>query len=117
MSGITQNVNVGVNYQAGTATTGQEFDVAVSTQLLNDRLLIDGTFGMATESQSNNQQASTIVGDINIEYVLSKNRRWRLKAFNRTNTTDNLMYNNAPYTQGVGVSWQRGFNKVSDFFK
>jgi hypothetical protein len=117
LSGITQNVNVGVNYQAGTATTGQEFDVAVSTQLLNDRLLIDGTFGMAYENQSSTQQASTIVGDINIEYVLSKNRRWRLKAFNRTNTTDNLMYNNAPYTQGVGVSWQRGFNKVGDFFK
>jgi hypothetical protein len=117
LSGITQNVNVGVNYKAGTATTGQEFDVALSTQLLNDRLLIDGTFGMAYENQSSQQQLSTIVGDINIEYVVSKNRRWRLKAFNRTNTTDNLMYNNAPYTQGAGVSWQRGFNKIGDLFR
>ena len=117
LSGITQNVNVGVNYKAGTATTGQEFDVALSTQLFNDRLLIDGTFGMAYENQSSQQQASSIVGDINIEYILTNNRRWRLKAFNRTNTTDNLMYNNAPYTQGVGVSWQRGFNKIGDFFK
>jgi len=91
--------------------------VAVSTQLLNDRLLIDGTFGMSYENPSSQQQASTIVGDINIEYVLTKNRRWRLKAFNRTNTTDNIIYNNAPYTQGVGISWQRGFNKIGDMFK
>jgi len=117
LSGVTQNLNVGVNYKAGTATTGQEFDVAVSTQLFNDRLLLDGTFGMANESQSSAQKASSIVGDINIEYILTKNRRWRLKAFNRTNTSDNLMYNNAPYTQGVGVSWQRGFDKVGDLFK
>ena len=117
LSGINQNVNVGLNYKAGSATTGQEFDVALSTQLFNDRLLIDGTFGMAYENTTSQQQASTIVGDINIEYIVSKNRRWRLKAFNRTNTTDNLMYNNAPYTQGVGVSWQRGFNKIGDLFK
>ena len=117
LSGITQNVNVGVNYKAANATTGQEFDVAVSTQLLNDRLLIDGTFGMAYENQSSQQQASSIVGDINIEYILTDNRRWRLKAFNRTNTSDNLIYNNAPYTQGMGVNWQRGFNKIGDLFK
>ncbi len=116
LSGITQNVNVGVNYKAGTATTGQEFDVAVSTQLLNDRLLMDGTFGMSNDRQSSQQQASSIVGDINIEYILTKNRRWRLRAFNRTNTVDNLLNNNAPYTQGFGVSWQRDFNKVSDMF-
>jgi TamB, inner membrane protein subunit of TAM complex len=117
LSGITQNVNVGVNYKAGTATTGQEFDVAISTQLLNDRLLMDGTFGMTNEKQTSQQQASSIVGDINIEYILTRNRRWRLRAFNRTNTVDNLLNNNAPYTQGFGVSWQRGFDKVGDLFK
>jgi len=117
LSGVTQNVNVGVNYKAGTTTSGQEFDVAVSTQLLNDRLLIDGVFGMTYENKSSQQQASNIVGDINIEYVLTNNRRWRLKAFNRTNTTDNILYNNAPYTQGFGISWQRGFNKIGDVFK
>jgi hypothetical protein len=117
LSGINQNVNLGVNYKAATSTAGQEFDIAVSTQLLNNRLLIDGVFGMSYENQSSQQQASSIVGDINIEYVLTDNRRWRLKAFNRTNTSDNLMYNNAPYTQGVGVSWQRGFDKIGDLFK
>ncbi|MEI6900602.1 MAG: translocation/assembly module TamB domain-containing protein, partial [Bacteroidota bacterium] len=118
LSQITHNVNVGVNYKAGTNTTGQEFDVAVSTQLLNDRLLIDGTFGMSNDKPSgSSQQASQIVGDINIEYVLTDNRRWRLRAFNRTNTNDNLLNNNAPYTQGVGVSWQRDFTRLSDLFK
>jgi len=118
LSQINRNVNLGVNYKAGTSTTGQEFDVAVSTQLLNDRLLIDGTFGMINDkSSTSTTTASNIVGDINIEYILTKNRRWRVRAFNRTNTIDNLLNNNAPYTQGVGISWQRDFNRVIDMFR
>jgi hypothetical protein len=118
ISQISSNVNVGVNYKAGTSTAGQEFDVAVSTQLLNDRLIIDGTFGMSNEKAStSSQQASTIVGDINIEYILTQNRRWRVRAFNRTNTVDNLLNNNALYTQGIGVSWQRDFNNVGEMFR
>lgn len=118
LSKISQNVNVGVNYKAATnSETRSEFDVSLSTQLFNDRLLIDGLFGMTSGTSSSTvQQASTIVGDINIEYVLTKNRRWRVRAFNRTNTVDQIN-NNAPYTQGVGLSYQRDFNKFGDLFK
>jgi hypothetical protein len=116
ISRMTNNVNVNVNYQPGTTTTGQEFDVGLSTQFLNDRLLIDGAFGMTSYKNASSQQTNTIVGDINIEYVLTKNRRWRVRAFNRTNTLD-LLYNNAPYTQGVGMSYQRDFNSVRELFK
>jgi hypothetical protein len=116
ISRMTNNVNVNVNYQPGTTSTGQEFDVGLSTQFLDDRLLIDGAFGMTSYKNASSQQTNTIVGDINIEYVLTKNRRWRVRAFNRTNTLD-LLYNNAPYTQGVGMSYQRDFNSVRELFK
>ncbi|MGA3014781.1 MAG: hypothetical protein ABSD71_12205, partial [Bacteroidales bacterium] len=62
------------------------------------------------------QKANTIVGDVNIGYILTNNRRWRIRAFNRTNTID-LLYNNALYTQGVGISYTRDFNLWGDFFK
>jgi hypothetical protein len=123
LSKISKNVNVGINYQRGVGnTTPQELDVAVSTSLFGDRLLVDGLFGVnsytsgATGTGTQQQQVSTIVGDINIEYLLSENGRFRLKAFNRTNTID-ILTNNAPYTQGIGVSYQRDFNKVSELFK
>ena len=105
-----------MNYKPATSTTNQEFDVGISTQLFNDRLLIDGTFGMNSYTNATVQQSSTIVGDINIEYVLTQNRRWRVRAFNRTNTL-NILNNNAPYTQGVGIKYQRDFTNFGELFK
>lgn len=116
LSQLTTNVNVNMNYKPGTSTTNQEFDVGISTQLLDDRLLIDGTFGMNSYTSSTAQQSSTIVGDINVEYVLTQNRRWRVRAFNRTNTL-NILNNNAPYTQGVGIKYQRDFTTFGELFK
>ena len=116
ISQISPNVNVNMNYKPGTSTTQQEFDVGISTQLFDDRLLIDGTFGMNSyTTKSAAQQSNTIVGDINIEYVLTNNRRWRVRAFNRTNTLNILNYN-APYTQGVGIKYQRDFTTFGDLF-
>ncbi|MEI6682054.1 MAG: translocation/assembly module TamB domain-containing protein [Bacteroidota bacterium] len=116
ISQISPNVNVNMNYKPGTSTTQQEFDVGISTQLFDDRLLIDGTFGMNSyTNKSAAQQSNTIVGDINIEYVLTRNRRWRVRAFNRTNTMNLLNYS-APYTQGVGIKYQRDFSTFGELF-
>ena len=117
LSQMTKNVAINVNYQRSNASQGQEIDMGFSTQLFDDRLIIDGLFGvnsMNPSSAANN--ASTIVGDINIQYVLTKNRRWRAKMFNRTNVTTDLE-NNSLYTQGIGISYQRDFNKWGDLFK
>jgi hypothetical protein len=117
LSRVSKDVNIGVNYQRSTNAPGQEIDVAVSTQLFNERLLIDGLFGVnSMNPYSTAQRPSTIVGDIKLEYILTTNRRWKIQAFNRTNTVD-LLNNNAPYTQGVGISYQRDFNRWGDLFK
>jgi hypothetical protein len=117
LSQLSKNVNIGVNYRPASSIAGQEIDVAVSTQLFNERLLIDGLFGVnSLNPNSTAQKASTIVGDVNISYVLTNNRRWRIRAFNRTNTVA-FSYDNAPYTQGVGLSYQRDFSHWGDFFK
>ena len=99
ISQVASNVSVNMNYKPASGSTSQEFDVGISTQLFDDRLLIDGTFGMNSQSAST-RQTSTIVGDLNVEYILTRNRRWRVRAFNRTNTLT-ILNNNAPYTQGI----------------
>ena len=105
---------MGVNYRPASSTDIQSWDVSMSTQLLNDRLLIDGTFGM-NNYKGSYQQANQIVGDINIEYLLTQNKRWRVRAFNRTNNM-NLLNNYAPYTQGVGIKYQRDFYTFGELF-
>jgi hypothetical protein len=117
LSQMSKDVNIGVNYQRATNAPGQEIDVAVSTQLFNERLLIDGLFGVnSMNPYSTAQRPSTIVGDIKLDYFLTTNRRWRINAFNRTNTID-LLDNNAPYTQGVGISYTRDFNIWGELFE
>ena len=117
LSKVSKDVDIGVNYRRSSYTPGQEIDLAVSTQLFNERLLIDGLFGVnSMNPNSTVQKASTIVGDVKLEYILTNNRRWRARAFNRTNTIG-LLDNNAPYTQGIGISYQRDFSNWGDFFK
>jgi hypothetical protein len=121
LSKVSKDVSLGFNYQRSSgSSTPTEMDVSVSTSLFGDRLLVDGLFGVnsytSTSTGTTSQQVSQIVGDINIEYLLTKNGRLRVRAFNRTNTID-LLTNNAPYTQGLGISYQRDFNYFGDLFR
>ena len=117
LSKVSKNVAINVNYQRSSTSPGQEIDMGFSTQLFNDRLLIDGLFGVnSMNPNSAAQNASTIVGDINLQYILTDNRRWRARMFNRTNV-NNTLDNNAPYTQGIGISYQRDFERWGDLFR
>ena len=114
LSKISKDFDIGINYQPGTKLTEEELEVALRTQLFNDRLLIDGNFGVRGTGETEN--ASNVVGDINVEYKITEDGRIRVKAFNRTNDIS-LLEDNAPYTQGVGVFYRKEFEKFGDLFK
>lgn len=100
LSRISKDFNIGINYQPGTALTEDELEVALSTQLFNNRLSIDGNFGVKGKTSS--QNTSNVIGDVNLEYKITDDGRFRIKAFNRTNNLP-IIENNAPYTQGIGI--------------
>ena len=114
LSKISKDFDIGINYQPGTKLTRDELEVALRTQLFNDRLSIDGNFGVRGTNDVEN--ASNVVGDINIEYKIVEDGRFRIRAFNRTNDIS-LLEDNAPYTQGVGVFYRKEFEKFGDLFK
>lgn len=113
LSKISKDFDIGVNYQPGTELTQDELEVALRTQLFNDRLSIDGNFGVRGTSQE--QNTSNVVGDINVEYQITKDGRFRIKAFNRSNEIS-FLEDNAPYTQGVGIFYRKEFEKLKDLF-
>lgn len=114
LSKISKDIDIGVSYQPGTKLTDDELEVALRTQLFNDRLLIDGNFGVRGTNKV--EDASNVLGDINVEYKITKDGRFRVKAFNRTNDIS-FLEDNAPYTQGVGVFYRKEFEKFGDLFK
>jgi hypothetical protein len=115
LSQISNDFNIGINYMPGDQVSSEQLEVALSTQLLDDRLIIDGNIDVSG-SNASSQQTSSIVGDINVEYKLTPDGRFRIKAFNRSN--DLSLYNNySPYTQGVGIFYRKEFNNLAELFK
>jgi len=113
LSSVSNKFDIGINYIPGDNTTGEELGVALSTQLFDDRLLIDGNFGVT--SDYNTQKTSSIVGDVLIEYKLTPDGRFRVKAFNRTNDIS-IIQNDVPYTQGIGLFYRKDFDNLKDLF-
>lgn len=89
-----------------------EVDVALSSKLLNNRLLINGNFGY----RDRNNSSTTFVGDFDVEYLLSKNGNLRLKAYNHFND-QNYYLREALTTQGLGIVYRRDFNDWFTFLK
>ena len=114
LSQISRDFDVGINYRPGDELTEDQIQVSLSTQLFDDRLLIDGDVGVS--SGDNSQNASNIVGDVYIEYKLRPDGRVRLKSFNRSNNI-NYLEDIAPYTQGVGIFYRKEFNRFNEIFQ
>lgn len=120
LSQISNEVDVGIKYRPGSGElTNTELEVALSTQFLDDRITVETNFGtqnLDNPSSTSSSNTSDIVGDINVEYKITRDGRFRLKGFNRTNTFD-IEGNTGPFTQGVGVFYRKEFNYFSDLFK
>ncbi len=114
LSQISDEFDIGVNYQKGDAISPEQLEVALSTQLFNDRVTVNGNFGVG--NYRNSEKTSNIVGDVLVEARITKDGRFRVRAYNKTNTYD-LFNDNAPYTQGVGISYRSDFNRIKDIFQ
>lgn len=119
LSQISKDFDIGVNYRPGDQISEEELEIALSTQLFNNRVLIDGNFGITGDEKSSN--ASNIVGDMNIEVKLTEDGRFRVKAFNKSNVNSlydiNAFDDIAPYTQGVGIFYREEFNSFKELFQ
>lgn len=115
LSQISSDFDIGINYIPGDEINSDEVEVALSTQFFDNRLIVDGNVGVMTEDNTQ-QQASNIVGDVNIEYKLTPDGRIRLRAFNRANNLNSIDYI-SPYTQGVGVFYTKDFDRFKDIFR
>lgn len=72
------------DFTTGQRETRTDLNVALSKKLLDDRLKITvgSSFGLEGPQQEN-QDASNIAGDISAEYQLSKDGRYRVKAYRK----------------------------------
>lgn len=112
LSKISNDFDIGINYRPGDEITSDELQASLSTQLFNNRIIVDGNVGVANTQSS----SSNIVGDVNIEYKITPDGRLRVRAFNKSNDI-NTLTQNAPFTQGVGLSYQQEFDRIGELFR
>jgi len=97
-----------VNYRPGDDISSDELEVALSTQLFNDRVAIDGNVGVGTYQNTSN----SVVGNVNVDIKINKKGNLRVRGFNRVNDSD-VEYN-ALYTQGVGLYYREDFDSFTE---
>jgi hypothetical protein len=111
LSQISKDFDVGFRYTPGNKNiNSQEVQVALSTQLLNDKVQINGNFDVRG---ANNPSGNPITGDFEIEYKITE--KIRFKVFNRYNNP--YTGRGVPYTQGLGLFYKQDFDKLSDLLK
>ncbi|MEG0890741.1 MAG: hypothetical protein RSF01_02520 [Bacteroidales bacterium] len=105
-------LDLGLNYQPGDKGSNI-FDVAVSTQLFNNRVLINGNIGNDPYANTNNRD---VIGNIDIEVKLDKNGRLRLDLF--SHAADKYSnYLDDKQRSGIGFGYQQEFNNFKEIFK
>jgi len=82
------DLNFGLNaeddYTTGQRASRTDLTVGVSKSLLNDRLRVNVGSNFELEGPSNNnQQASNIAGDVALDYQLSKDGRYMIRAYRK----------------------------------
>ncbi len=113
LSQINRDIDIGVNYRPGNQLTNDEIELALSTQIFNDRVTINGNIGNNVNPNSVNN--SELVGDFDIIVKITPNGKLQLKAYNRAN--NNLIYETAPYTQGIGITFKEEYNTFEELWR
>ena len=106
-------LDLGLNYQ--TTQTGRDlFDVAVSTQLFNKRVIVNGTVG--NKQLVGGATTNEVAGDLDIEIKLNRSGTLRLSLFSHSADDYNYYIDNSQ-RNGGGIAYQREFNSFGQFFR
>ena len=107
-------VDLGVGYQQNASGTDL-YDVSVSTELFDNRVEVRGSFGNRQYSTTTNPNGD-MVGDLDIDVKLDKPGELRLNLFSHS-ADEYTSYLDYSQRNGVGITYQREFNKWKDFWR
>ena len=117
LNNILQKLDIpldfGLDYQQDVSGSNI-FDVALSTALFNNRVIVNGTIG--NRQYKSSTSSSDVVGDLDIDVKLDKPGAVRLNLFSHsadqyTNYLDNSQRN------GIGLTYQKEFNTFGEMIR
>ena len=113
------DINFGINSSEDYSENGfqnkSQLEVGLSKKLLSDRLIVTVGSSFGLEGQTAGQNSTNIAGNINIEYLLSKDGKYRLRAYRR-NQNEGVIEGQIIET-GVGFALVVDYNKFREVFR
>ncbi|MES2827358.1 MAG: translocation/assembly module TamB domain-containing protein [Bacteroidota bacterium] len=109
-------VNTSEDYSTGSLEQKTDLEVGLSKKLLNDRLTVTvgSSFGLEGPP-TQNQKSTNIAGNVNVEYALSADGRYRLRAYRR-NQNEGIVEGQIIET-GLGFALVVDYNKFKEIFQ
>lgn len=114
LSQWSKNFDIGINYRPGLENelSSDQVEMALSTQILDDRVSISSNVGVGGNKNSSN----ALVGDFTVDIKLNKSGKLRGKAFARNNNDVLLTSQQNNYTTGAGIVYREDFNTIRELF-
>lgn len=112
---LTFGVTSSDDYTTGSRETRTDLNVGMSKRLLNDRLTVTVGSNFELEGPQNtqgSQNASNLIGDISINYKLSRDGRYMLRTYRR-NQYEGVVEGYV-IESGIGFSINVDYNKFSE---
>jgi hypothetical protein len=113
---INFGVNTSEDYSSGGLEQKTDLDVGLSKKLLNDRLTVTvgSSFGLEGP-QAPGASSTNIAGNVNVEYALSADGKYRLRAYRR-NQNESVIEGQIIET-GLGFALVVDYNKFKEVFQ
>ncbi|MGZ3753245.1 MAG: translocation/assembly module TamB domain-containing protein, partial [Mucilaginibacter sp.] len=117
IAGVDLNFGLssGEDYSSGTAQNRTDLNVGLSKRFLNDRLTVSVGNNFNLEGQNQPGQKTTdIAGNISVNYKLSKDGRYALRAYRRN---EYVVIEGEVIETGVGFTLTVDYNRFSQIFR
>lgn len=112
------DLNFGVNsytdYQGESAQDRTDLAISAKKKLFNDRVVVEAGSEVNVQGDKRPGEENPVIGNVSIQYLLTKNGRWRLKGF-RKSEYENVI-DGQVFISGIALIFTREFNKFKELW-
>lgn len=102
------------DYQGDTPQERTQLEIAAKKKLFNDRLIVSVGSDVDIQGSSTTDEATPLIGNVSLEYILTENGRYRLKGFRR-NEFENVI-DGQTIVSGIALIFTQEFNKFDELW-
>ncbi len=103
------------DYRGNTAQDRTQLNINAKDQFFDDRLIVSVGSSVDVNGSAQPGQDTPIIGNVSLEYLLTKNGRYRLKGYQKSEYTN--IIDGQLIISGLAFIFDREFNKFSELFR